>query len=376
MPRVALFKHVYLPRSEPYVHEQLRALTRWEPLVIARERRNGERFPVDWPGAELRGPLARLVFLLRGRSRRLEREAMRLMPDLIHAHFAVDGVYALRLAEALELPLVVTLHAGDFAAPGRRMRPHPGAWRRALREGRLRERAAACVVLSEAMHAAALARGYAEDRLHLIRLGVDLERWRPPETREPGGPLRILCVSRLAPKKGLSTLLRALKQAEIAGRPCRLTVIGDGPLRARLEREARPFGERVRWLGARDPAGRAEAMAEAQMFCLPIEAEGGVPGDLPQVLVEAAATGLPLVSTLQGGNEELVRAGETGMLVPPRDHEVLGSALQRLAADAGLRRMLGDGARRRVEAEFDRRRQIEKLEDLFDALARIGRAAP
>jgi colanic acid/amylovoran biosynthesis glycosyltransferase len=376
MPRVALLKNTYLPPSETFVHEQMRSLSRYEPVLFARERAYTERFPVDGPCVTLGNLPERLAYMLSGRSPRFERAGRRLQPDLIYAHFAVDAVYALDLAETLGRPLVVTLHAYDIVKLPRLPSRHLAWWRHALGWRRLQRRAAAFVVVSEAMRAAALRRGYPEGRVHLLHLGVDLQRFQPPAERPAGGPLRILHVGRLVAKKGLATLIEATAELKARGIECELTVIGDGPLLGAL-RKAVGANPRVRFLGPGDSRAVCAAMAEAQVFCLPsqTDAQGDQEG-LPVVLMEAAATGLPLVGTRHSGIVEIVRDGETGILVSERDPHGLAEALDRLARDAPLRLRLGCGARALAEAEFDLRRQTGRLEALFDAVLEAARGGP
>ena len=309
--------------------------------------------------------------MLRGRSPRFEAEARRWQPDLVYAHFAVDGVYAMQLAHALSVPLVVTLHAYDIVKLPRVPSRHLAWWRHAWDWRRLQQSAAAFVVISDAMREAALDRGYPRDRVCLIRLGVDTERFRPPDceatSHQRTAPLRILHVGRLVRKKGLSTLLSALVSLQSSRVPFHLTVIGDGPLRETLEIQARPLGGAATFMGARSSEDVRRAMTESDVFCLPSQTdpEGDREG-LPVVLMEAAAAGLPLVGTSHSGIVEIVRDGETGMLVPEGDVASLASALHTLFADPQLRTRLGSEARRTAEREFSLPRQTAELESLFD----------
>ncbi len=406
MPRLAVLKNTYLPVSETFVHEQLRTLSRYEPLLLVRELANTDRFPPQWPVQSLPTFPQRLLYMLRGRSPLLEKSARAYAPQLVHAHFAVDGVYALELARRLQVPLVVTLHAYDIVKLPRVPSRHLAWWRHALRWRRLQAEAAAFVVISEAMRQAAIEKGYPENRIHLIRLGVDLQRFcrenpagdeskdrsedasnvdanavgRPQAelpNRDPEGdssrPLRILHVGRLVPKKALGTLLDALGRTAGNGAGFHLTVIGDGPLRERLNEQAGSLGAKVEFLGARSSDDVRSAMADADVFCLPSETvEDGDMEGLPVVLMEAAAMGLPLVGTDHSGIGEIVIHEETGLLVPERAPQELANALEKLSKDPSLRKRLAQGARAKVEAEFDLRTQVGKLEELFDRVVEEG----
>jgi colanic acid/amylovoran biosynthesis glycosyltransferase len=163
-------------------------------------------------------------------------------------------------------------------------------------------------------------------------------------------PLRLLNVGRLVSLKGHAVLLEALARLIDAGLDARLTVIGDGPRRAALEKEAaaRGVADRVEWTGALGQDEVPARYAESDVFCLPSFAEG-----LPTVLMEAMLTELPVVSTRIAAVQELVEDGVSGLVVAPGRADALAQAIERLAADPALRRRMGRAGRTKVEAEFD-----------------------
>jgi glycosyltransferase involved in cell wall biosynthesis len=181
-------------------------------------------------------------------------------------------------------------------------------------------------------------------RTVIIRNGVDLD---VPRSHANGHrPMTIVSVGRLRPPKDFLTLLRALALLEPG--TARTLVVGDGPQRPALAAAVRDLGltGAVDLLGERDDV--AELLAGADVFALCSASEG-----LPMSVLEAMAAGLPVVASDVGGVPELVRDGETGLLVPPARPAALASALERLAADAALRRRLGEAGRRRAEEHFD-----------------------
>jgi glycosyltransferase involved in cell wall biosynthesis len=142
----------------------------------------------------------------------------------------------------------------------------------------------------------------------------------------------------------------------------RLTLVGDGPDRAALEARAAELGleNRVTFAGYRDQDGVAEALAGSDIFVLPSFAEG-----LPVVLMEALAARCAVVATRIAGIPELVRHGETGLLVPPGEAAALAQAVAQLLDDPALRARLAEAGRAAVEAEFDLGREPAKLARLF-----------
>ena len=196
-------------------------------------------------------------------------------------------------------------------------------------------------------------------RIHVIHMGVDLERYRPVE-RPPrrGNEVGVIVVARLVAHKGHAVLLRALERLRDNGLVLRLTVAGDGEERQALTALVNDLGlaDQVRFLGAVGQDELPGLYAEADVFCLPTLAEAvGV------VNMEAMATGLPVVSSRLMGVPELVDDGVSGLLVEPGEPEQLADALGTLAADPEMRRRMGAAGRHKVEAEFDAAAEAAKL---------------
>jgi colanic acid/amylovoran biosynthesis glycosyltransferase len=181
-----------------------------------------------------------------------------------------------------------------------------------------------------------------------------------------------LFVGRLVEKKGCVHLIRAMAKVKTRSVSIRLVIIGDGPLRAALEREARERLADAIFLGTQPAAEVRNWMRRAQMLVAPsVVAKNGDCEGLPTVLCEAQAMGLPVVAFREPGVTEAVVDGETALLVDPGDDEGLGTAILRLSQDALLQARLGAAGRRRAEKFFDLRRQTELLEDKYnEVLAR------
>jgi colanic acid/amylovoran biosynthesis glycosyltransferase len=211
----------------------------------------------------------------------------------------------------------------------------------------------------------ALAGADSAPRIHVVRMGVDHERFRASERPERlPAEVRIICVARLVAHKGHAVLLRALARLRDDGLALRTTLVGDGPERERLERLARELGleSMVEFSGAVSQDELPALYAAADIFCLPTLAEAvGV------VNMEAMATGLPVVSSALMGVPELVEDGVSGLLVTPGRGGELAVALKRLAEDPELRRRLGEGGRRKVAEKFDSGREAARLRVLLEA---------
>ena len=186
-------------------------------------------------------------------------------------------------------------------------------------------------------------------KLSIVRCGVDAARFVPVDRTGRGGPLQLLCLGRLVPDKGQGVLVEAVAQLVERGIDVRLTLAGDGPDRAALERRVRDLGlaDAVRFVGAVGQDRVLELYAEADVFCLASFAEG-----IPVVLMEAMARGLPVVTTRIMGVPELVLDGSTGLLVAPGRAAPLATAIETLAADPDRRARLGQAAATFVADEF------------------------
>jgi glycosyltransferase involved in cell wall biosynthesis len=268
-------------------------------------------------------------------------------PVRVHAHFAHDPALVGMLAARLcGLPFSFTAHARDLVQI-----PPTSLARRATE--------ATAVVTCCAVNAAYIRSAVpAADRppVLVIRHGVDLERFAPaPEHRTPEVPT-VISVGRLVPKKGYADLLRALQLLRRTGARFRFGLYGDGPLWDELVELRDELGLRgcLQLMGARDNDQIVSALRGADVFALtPRVAEDGDRDGIPNVLVEAMACALPVVTTSAGGVTELVEHGVNGLLADPGDVPRVAELIGTLLSDPEQRRRLGAAARRTVERSFD-----------------------
>ena len=168
-------------------------------------------------------------------------------------------------------------------------------------------------------------------------------------------------VGNLTAKKDQTTLLRALALLRCSHPGVRLVIVGTGPMRQALERDARALGiaDMVEFTGLRDDV--PALLPAFDVFVLPSRFEG-----LPIALVEALAAGLPSVATSVGGVPEVITSGSEGLLVAPGSPELLASAVERLLSDEGLRRRMSLSALQRSKS-FDIRRAVRRIEEIYAA---------
>lgn len=212
--------------------------------------------------------------------------------------------------------------------------------------------------------------GAADGKVHVLHCGVDTDRFRPrPEgASSADGVLRILSVGSLHEVKGQGVLIEACRRLVRSGIPVHCTLVGEGPDRPALERTIRDagLGDVVELVGRRTQAEVADLLAQSDVFTAPsVPTRSGKREGIPVVLMEAMATGVPVVASRLSGIPELVIDDDSGILVPPGDPEALVSAIRRLAEDPALRRRLGAAGRERVVASFDQDRNAAALLELI-----------
>jgi glycosyltransferase involved in cell wall biosynthesis len=229
-------------------------------------------------------------------------------------------------------------------------------------------------------------------RVFLNHHGVTLAHFTPPAERPSDGVPRILACGALFERKGFADLVRACAILATDGVPFQCTIVGEGPQRGKLEAmiAASGLGDRVRLAGAMAHDDVIRRYADADIFVLPclaravsviddeadilkgleawFEGKASVIKDgIPNVLVEAMAMAVPVVSTLTAGIPELIEHEENGLLVPAREPRELAGAIRRLAENPQLRRTLGLRGVETVRARFDRGRTVSELADIFAA---------
>jgi len=207
------------------------------------------------------------------------------------------------------------------------------------------------------------------EKVALVYHGLDFTRFPEPAERVAvrGAPVEILSVGRLVPKKGYAVLLEALAELP-AGRSWHLTHIGGGPLESGLKAEALALGiaDRITWLGALPQERVLEAYRASDLFVLAaqIAADGDRDG-LPNVLMEAQSQRLACIATNISGIPELIRDGETGLLVPPEDASALSAAIASLIDNPARRQALAEAGFTRLRGHFAMDAGINDLELRF-----------
>ena len=332
------------------------------PIMLRSHRRLLRRHPVGYAravGHLLRGtrsPASLRTFVQAGHLADLaERERV----GHLHAHFANNPASLASYASVITgIPFSFTAHAKDLYLS------RPGS---ILNKAERATFVATCTAFNQ-RYLQGILPPVLHQKVHVVYHGVDTDRFRPPEAREHAPVPRILSVGRLVPKKGYGPLIEAARLLRDRGVAFRLDIYGGGDLRDVLAHQVRQadLEGTVVLHGACTQDELAERYQQSDVFALsPVVMENGDRDGIPNVLLEAMASGLPVVSTNISGIPELIQNGCNGLLVEPGNPAALADALASLLLDPALRDRLGRDARDSVVREFDAGRNVGKLASLF-----------
>jgi colanic acid/amylovoran biosynthesis glycosyltransferase len=362
-----------------HIYRQITALERFRPIVIAQKREQAERFPFE-PVFLVAKPWHH--FLRRFWFRKMRatpwqishREVLQIKrvltendAQLLHIYFGHIAVHLLPLILHWRQPTVVSFHGADVMVE--LDKPHYRATTREMLA------AARLVLVRSASLARALARlGCPNEKIRLQRTGIPLADIPFRARHWPNdGSWRFLQAGRLIEKKGLRTSLRAFASFRAKNPQATFTIAGEGPMLETLRGLARELGieDQVHFAGFLSQAQLREEFYHAHLFLHPSElgADGNQEG-VPNSMLEAMASGLPVFATDHGGIPEAIENDVSGVLVAERDHPALAEALLSWTnLPENLNRLAEAGAQS-VATKFEQRTQVRALEAIYsEALA-------
>lgn len=293
--------------------------------------------------------------------RGIYRDLREFCPEIVNAHnlFFATTVFAVNASRKLGIPSVTTLHLGSLDSLT--------GWR--SRAARLYERTVGKRVLAQSDAVIAVSRAVADQAkgltggstpVFVVENGVDSCRFRPG-TAASGSEVRGIFVGRLIFNKGPQFLLAALGSLQTRLPNLKIDIVGEGPMRRKLEVFVRHqrLDDTVNFLGIRDDV--PELLRRSDFFIRPSLLEG-----MPLTVLEAMASGLPVVVSDVGGAREVVVDGVTGYLVPPGSVRSLEGALLRLASDGALRTRMGKAGQALVTSRFSWEAAAQATADVFE----------
>jgi glycosyltransferase involved in cell wall biosynthesis len=282
----------------------------------------------------------------------------------VHAHFVwTQQIAALIASRFLDLTNSVTVHAFELYTQ-----------KRTVVRSQL-EAADHIITISEhnRQYIADLCRNKSDDDVTVIHLGVDLEQFSPNPARPRGATIQLLSVGNYIEKKGHKYLIEACDILAQRGFDFRCHIVGEGPNRPELEASIAKYrlNARVKLTGALDQRQVCQLYRHSDIFALAcVVARNGDRDGMPTALIEAMASGIPVITTPVTGIPELVKDGETGFLVPQHDATALADTLQKMINDAELRTRMGEKARQRAVEGFAIQRNASDLISLFQELVK------
>lgn len=375
LPLVASFVVTFLKPEMLHVYRQVSGLARWRTEVWCQKRENADYFPMPvvhilrkpwthqlrrfWHRKVLRQPIT----MYRSEARRFNALLSKSGARLLHIYFGHMGVYSRPLLERLAIPAVVSFHGAD-AQVDMDQPKHLAATREMFARARL------LIVRSESIRARLVKLGCPVEKVRIHRAGIPLKDIPFRQREAPAdGAWRCVQAGRLIAKKGLGTTLKAFAEFSRTFPKATLTLAGEGELRNALWSHAQELGisERVKFTGFLGQEELRSVYAQSHLFLHPSELgpDGNQEG-VPNSMLEAMASGLPVLATNHGGIPEAIDHGVSGLLVAERDHAALGAEMLSLAKDPARYAAMGLAGSRKVAAVFDIAASVAALEAIYD----------
>ena len=358
-----------------HIYRQITALKRCVPVVIARKREQTERFPleavqvVEKPATHF---LRRIWFRqLRGMPWQISDTELRTLlgvlnkidARLLHIYFGQIAVHLLPLIRAWRNPSIVSFHGADVTVD-----MNKPAYREATQQ--MLEAVKLVLVRSESLRRAIADLGCDPKKIEIQRAGIPLEEFpfRERNFVAAATEWRFVQAGRLIEKKGLPVTFRAF--AVFLGKypNATLTIAGEGPLRGELQKLVHELKiERsVSFTGFISQEQLRDIYYRSHIFLHPSQTghDGNQEG-IPNSMLEAMASGLPVFATQHGGIPEAIENGVSGVLVPERDHEALAQALLNAAEGPVFLSQIARGGAEVIRKNFDLQTQAQRLEDIY-----------
>lgn len=373
-PVAAQYVVTFLKPEMLHIYRQITALRAFRPIVFCQKREHAETFPfgeiVVLPKPRThqlrrfvqKQLLDRPITIYRSEARRILAALEQADAQVLHVYFGHIGVHLLPLLEICPLPVVVSFHGADA-----QIDLHKPA--HLARTQRMLECATLLLVRSESLASRLVALGAPREKIRLHRTGIPLDEIPFTQRTAPAdGAWRCVQACRLIAKKGLATSLRAFAEFAREFPSATFTIAGEGPQLPELQALVESLGlaGRVTFPGFL-PQDKLRALyAASHLFLHPSEL--GPDGDqegVPNAMLEAMATGLPVVATHHGGIPEAVQHGISGLLTPERDALALAQSLLTIARYPARYTRMSSAAAARVSSEFALPAQARALETIY-----------
>ena len=384
-PAIACYCPTFLAPDMQHIYRQIVGLNRFKPGVVTRRRANGDLFPLHdkWVTTVRKSRLRawrRFLFqklrkepvpITMRETRELLYAYQKYESKALHIYFGNTGIELLPYLKATPWPAVVSFHGADAVVDADKPR-----YRDRLRE----VFASADLILarSESLIEKIRELGCPAEKIRLHRTCIPTDEIPFTQREIPAdGAWHFFQACRLIEKKGVPTTLRAFQRITKETPKAALTITGDGPMRAELESLARDLGigDRVTFTGFQSFAQWSLEAADAHFFLHPSQTsgDGNVEG-VPNAMLEAMATGMPVGATLHSGIPEAFDDNDAGILVPEKDDAALANRLLEVMKEPERYRQMSARARETVEERFDHVKQVAVLEGYYDEAIEMRKA--
>lgn len=382
-PVVASYCTTFLKPEMLHIYRQVTGLKQFDTFVVCKERREEERFPFSDVRVhpKVRSNFLRRFWLkyikkeppivYRGEYGALLKILERTEVNLMHVYFGHTGVHLLPIIQRWPKPVVVSFHGMDVQP-----REDKPGYLDNLRE--LLQTVPLVMVRSDSLKQRLLDLGCPKEKIRMNRTSIPTADFPRIDREVPtNGGWHLVQACRLIEKKGLDVTFRVFATFAKENPDARLTLAGEGPLEEELRNLAAELGiaDRVNFAGFLKVDELRDLYHDAHLFIHPsrLTADQNQEG-VPNSMLEAMSTGLPVLATRHGGIPEAVEEGKTGLLCDEDDEAALLANLQAITADSERWRKLGEAAAASIRENFDRERGIEKLEAVYaEALALGGK---
>ena len=377
-PTVAFYCATFLKPEMHHIYRQITALERVQSLVVAQKRENEAPFPFD--NIEI-VPRPKTHFLrrfwfrqLRDKPWQISDGELRRLTTVLTAHnarllqifFGHIAVHLLPLLRSWPHPCIVSFHGADVLVD-----MDKPAYRAKTKE--VLDAVACILARSESLARAVAELGADPKKVQVVRTGIPLGKFPFQARNFPNdGEWRFVQACRLIEKKGPATTLHAFTNFLREYPAARLTIAGEGPLLEELRTLAQKLriADHLSFPGFLSQEELLRLYDDSHIFIHPSETGGdGNQEGIPNSMLEAMATGLPVFATRHGGIPEAIEDGVSGILVAERDQEALTNALLQAVQDPSQLARLARNGSQVVRQKFDQQTQVQRLEEIYLALA-------
>jgi len=380
---VVHFVNPYLFITGSWIYHQLINLYRYNLIVLTSLLENLDQFPLEnifcfpqpftGPGYMRAGLRKLYENLTHSRYNFFIKKIRDTQAHLMHAHFGTEGFYNLNIQQATSLPMITTFYGFDVS----KLPQSRPKWRWRYRQ--LFDRGTLFLAEGPYMAQSLVDLKCPPDKVIVQHLGVDMNKIKfMPRTRSLGERVRFLMAASFREKKGIPYAIRAFAKATKAYPDIELRIIGNAKsqkenrLLANCQEIAVQEGvwDKVHFLGYVPYNTYLQELESAHLFLSPSvkASDGDTEGGAPVSVIEASASGMPVIATRHCDIPEVIKDGNSGLLVEERDLSALSKAMLELATSPEIWPAMGQFGRTHVETEFNIYKQVSRLEDIYDSI--------